>query len=317
MTEEKKELLVFINSNPALQSLLYDLNLLPEECSGSVEEYKMFNIAKHFQAVLADLAEANAKLEAAEMKIALYQEDAERIWALMPELRYGDAHYEIHEAVHEKLGQLMEDVFVAEGALKLSACKVKELKGVMGFVEITAIQQRDFIKDQLTEANAKLEEAEARIKASQEQNAIYQYRNGRTRDWHDCSDIGLFEIIKRDHENEARSVYTSPVIPPDVTELMVKLEAAEARAAMWRGNSGIRNKSGCCCKFEILEDGEETDTIISLCAAHKDYLANLKREERNKQRVDDAKICDELYQGSDIKVNDCAKVILAGKEKQK
>lgn len=46
---DKKELLVLINSNASLQSLLYDLNLLPECCMGSVEEWKMWNIASHFR----------------------------------------------------------------------------------------------------------------------------------------------------------------------------------------------------------------------------------------------------------------------------
>lgn len=46
---------------------------------------------------LSDLCEQQA------MEIALYREDVERLWSLMPELRNTDAHYDIFEAVHEAM----------------------------------------------------------------------------------------------------------------------------------------------------------------------------------------------------------------------
>lgn len=52
----KNKLLLLINSNAALQSLLYDLNLLPETSLGNAEaEQKMWNIAAHFERAIQDV----------------------------------------------------------------------------------------------------------------------------------------------------------------------------------------------------------------------------------------------------------------------
>lgn len=59
--------------------------------------------AQPYEVKLASVKELRQHVVNLEMQIALYQDDVERIWALMPELRNTDAHFEIHEAVQEKL----------------------------------------------------------------------------------------------------------------------------------------------------------------------------------------------------------------------
>lgn len=55
---KKAELIAYINKSFPLQSLLYNLNLLPELCLDTANEAKMLDIASHFQS-------ENRKLEAA------------------------------------------------------------------------------------------------------------------------------------------------------------------------------------------------------------------------------------------------------------
>jgi len=60
-----------------------------------------------------------AEMEQDKASLVLYANEVERIWALMPELRNTEAHYELHEAVHEKLRQNMLHT------QELAACKDK------------------------------------------------------------------------------------------------------------------------------------------------------------------------------------------------
>ncbi len=52
------------------------------------------------------LRDQHKKIAELELQVGLYQEDTERIWGLMPELRNTEAYEILHEAVHEKLYRL-------------------------------------------------------------------------------------------------------------------------------------------------------------------------------------------------------------------
>lgn len=60
----------------------------------TLHEFGAFSAAKRQDAVrIAELEISNT----------LYKADADRIWAMMPELQDTECHYELHEAVKEKL----------------------------------------------------------------------------------------------------------------------------------------------------------------------------------------------------------------------
>src|ERR1035437_4797158 len=61
----------------------------------------VIEIAKQYEGFLTSPCKSDL-----EIQVALYQSDAERIWALMPELRNTESHYELFEAVEAKIDLL-------------------------------------------------------------------------------------------------------------------------------------------------------------------------------------------------------------------
>lgn len=49
------EIRKLVNSTPLLQSLLYDLNLLPEQCTEPKHEFYLLSVVNHFQHLTAEI----------------------------------------------------------------------------------------------------------------------------------------------------------------------------------------------------------------------------------------------------------------------